>query len=150
MNAKDLKEKPDSGQKRKLGWLEYIVAIGYPLPVAFVLFCVFDIIYLGLESVFGLVMMILTVLAYLSVVFYLLHSFRKPTPSSLSDSSARFDTAAYRNDLDSESDEASSFAAGVLGGVLLGRAIRKQSSANRDENDFLWQEKIRRDMYDNE
>lgn len=55
MNAKDLKEKPDSGQKRKLGWLEYIVAIGYPLPVAFVLFCVFDIIYLGLESVFGLV-----------------------------------------------------------------------------------------------
>ena len=59
MNAKDLKIEPDFGQKRKLGWLGYLIAIGYPLPVAFVLFCVFDIIYLGLESVFGLVMMIL-------------------------------------------------------------------------------------------
>lgn len=150
MNAKDLKEKPDSGQKRKLGWLGYLIAIGYPLPVTFVLFCVFDIIYLGLGSIFCLVMMILTVVGYLVVVFLLLHSFSKPTPSSIYDSSARFNTATYRNDIDSDSDEASALAVGMLGGVLLGRAIGKHSSANRDENDFLWQEKIRRDMYDNE
>lgn len=78
MNASDLKK--ESGKNRKLGWFEIIFALGIPLPTAFVLFCIFDIIYLGMESVFGLVMMIMTVLGYLLAFFLLLRFFRKPTP----------------------------------------------------------------------
>ena len=131
MNAKDLKRESDSREKRELGWIDYLVAIGYPLPAAFVLFCVFDIIFLGLGSVFGLVMMILTVVVYLLVVFFLLHIFQKPAPPLPSGTSVESRTAAYGNNPDSESEVASSFAAGMLGGLLLGRAISKHKSADK-------------------
>lgn len=144
MNASDLKK--ESGKNRRLGWFEIIFALGIPLPTAFVLFCIFDIIYLGMESVFGLVMMIMTVLGYLLAFFLLLRFFRKPTPPSPSGLSAGSGITSCKKDSDSGSEVASSFAAGVLGGMLLDHAIRKHSSEDKNDNDFLWQEKIRRDM----
>lgn len=123
-------------------WLRVLVAIGYPLPVAAVLFCIFCSFYLGTEIVIFLILSILTVLGYLGVVISILRPSPKvdePSPIPVAPSERSRAT----------SDESSAIAAGILGGILLNRTLKKNTrSSSRKENDFLWQEKVRKDMDD--
>ena len=142
MKTENTNNKPSPGKKNGINWLCVLCAVGYPFMPAFVLSVIFYLLYLGTESVVCLILLILTVLGYLGFVLYLLVYFSKPgTPS------APANTSDGHSDL--TSDEATAFSAGLLGGALLSRTLRKHThSDDKNVNDFLWQEKTRRDMND--
>lgn len=75
--ALSMRDKNASNNKKKdIDWLRVLVAIGYPLPAAAILFSIYYIIYLGMDITIFLILAILTVLAYLGVATILL----KPLP----------------------------------------------------------------------
>lgn len=64
-------------EKEQINWLAILVAIGKPLPVAFVLGNVFLILFRGEVGNIFLILFILTVIIYISAVLYLIHTFTK-------------------------------------------------------------------------
>lgn len=125
-------------KKKKITWLRVLFAFGAPLPTAVLVFFIFYMLYLGWGSLIFLILLILTVLAYLGCALYILLDNSEPNT-----------TSAPVKDSGLTSNESTAFTAGLLGGVLLGRTLlKKNHSAQDDVNDFLWQEKIRRDMHD--
>ena len=142
MNAENENKKPSHEKKKGIDWLLALVAFGYPFMPAFVLFSICEILYLGTGSLFCLILAILTVVGYVGIALYILVSFSKKDSTSYS-------PEAPDEDPDLTSDEATAFSAGLLGGALLGRTLLKSThTADKNENDFLWQEKTRREMHD--
>ena len=132
---------PVQATERKVGLWGVLIALAVPFPVAAIIGSILLIVYLGDGGGVFLFLFILTVLIYLLVVIICIRSLKKPSkPSSYS---------AVSTD-DSASDAASTFFLGMVGGAMLDRALRKdkRSIFDKAHDDFLWQEKIRRDMRD--
>ena len=142
MNTENKNNTNAPEKKKGTDWLCVLFAIWLPLKYAFFIFLIFYLLYVGTDSLIFLFLIILTVLLYLVAVLYLLDFFSKPADPSYS-------SGGFAVDSDLTSDEEEALSAGLLGGALLGRTFLKNpKSADKKENDFLWQEKTRRDMYD--
>ena len=103
-----------------ISWLHVLVAIGYPFPVAGVLFCIFCSFYLGTEIMIFLILTILTLLGYLGVVIFILRTSHKVDEHSPS-------PIVHTEKPDSSSDESKAVAAAIFGGILLSHALRKRT-----------------------
>lgn len=105
---------------KKVGWLEWLVAIGPPFLIGVPLICFLLILYLGTEeSVFLILSIICFVLAVLYVVFFV-RSLKKPMPPSRSNNYSSYEE---------EEEKAAAGAAmflGMLGGFFLGKSSHRK------------------------
>lgn len=137
MNMNEKRKK--KGEKSGLGLLTGLIAIGVATPLAAPFAIIFLILYLGECGTVFLILFILTILLYLLGIFLIIRYLNKRDSSS-----SRSADPFVTNDSVGSSNS-SAFILGLMGGALLDRTLRKRKSS---DNDFLWQEKIRRDMHD--
>ena len=112
-------DKPASNDK-KVGWLEWLVAIGPPFLIGVPLICFLLILYLGTEeSIFLILIIICFVLAVLYVVFFF-RTLKKPLPPSKSNNYSSYEEE------DERADAGAALFLGMLGGLFLGKSSHRK------------------------
>ncbi len=115
-----------------------MIALGLPIFPAAIIGLIFYLLYLGSDSVVFLVLLCATGLIYIIAAILFFHALKKGPSSKSSKASPGISGS-------SSADPDSAFLLGMIGGTVLDRTFFRKGEK---DNDFLWQEKTRRDMMD--